>query len=73
MFPMRTDLVNCAQLRISPCCTLVPIKATDRAAGGYRRHSRHFDVENYATICPLVGLFLNGAIEVHTTSIGADW
>src|ERR1700746_2112469 len=26
-----------------------------------------------ATIRPLVGLFLNGAIEVHTTSIGTDW
>ena len=28
---------------------------------------------NYATIHPLAALFLNGSMEVHTTSIGTDW
>jgi hypothetical protein len=35
MFPhANVDLVNCAQLLISRCCRLVPIKPTDRGGGG---------------------------------------
>jgi hypothetical protein len=68
------DLVNCAQLRISRCCRLVPIKATDRGGGGDTAVTAGILIgEEICDIRPLVGLFLNGAIEVHTTSIGTDW
>ena len=74
MFPMRTWIWSIVHsYGLAAVVGWFRSKLPTEAAGGYHRHSRHFDVEKRATIRPLVGLFLNGAIEVHTTSIGTDW
>jgi len=75
MFPQANgDMVNCAQLRVSRCCRLVAIKATGQAAVGIPLPQPAFwSGGTMRPFRPLAALFLNGSMEVHTTSIGTDW
>jgi hypothetical protein len=50
-----------------------PKLSTEAAVGVPRSQPESLKGRNYTTVRPLVGTFLSGAIEVHTTSIGNDW
>ena len=50
-----------------------PKLSTEAAVGVPRSQPESLKGRNYATVRPLVGMFLSRAIEVHTTSIGNDW